>query len=90
MTRVDLYAVIIEGAIERLRPKMMTVVAIMAEPSRSCGALAPAPGSAAHCVPMIGDIVSSTILTQIVILAVYALVRVRPGTWLGVPATAAK
>ena len=29
-TRDDLYAAIMEGAVERVRPKMMTVVAIMA------------------------------------------------------------
>jgi Cu(I)/Ag(I) efflux system membrane protein CusA/SilA len=30
LTRVDLYEAIMEGAVERVRPKMMTVVAIVA------------------------------------------------------------
>jgi Cu(I)/Ag(I) efflux system membrane protein CusA/SilA len=30
LTRSDLYAAVMEGAVERVRPKMMTVVAIMA------------------------------------------------------------
>ena len=67
---------IIEGAAERVRPKMMTVVAIMA-------GLLPilwSHGTGSEvmqriAVPMIGGMVSSTILTLIVIPAVYALVK---------------
>ena len=40
-TRDDLYAAIMKGAVERVRPKMMTVAAIMAGSCRSCGATAP-------------------------------------------------
>jgi Cu(I)/Ag(I) efflux system membrane protein CusA/SilA len=76
VTRADLYAAIIEGAVERVRPKMMTVVAIMA-------GLLPilwSHGTGSEvmqriAVPMIGGMVSSTILTLIVIPAVYALVK---------------
>ncbi|HEX6118569.1 MAG TPA: efflux RND transporter permease subunit [Dongiaceae bacterium] len=76
LTREDLYAAIIEGAVERVRPKMMTVVAIMA-------GLLPilwSHGTGSEvmqriAVPMIGGMVSSTILTLIVIPAVYALVK---------------
>jgi Cu(I)/Ag(I) efflux system membrane protein CusA/SilA len=76
LTRADLYAAIIEGAVERVRPKMMTVVAIMA-------GLLPimwSHGTGSEvmqriAVPMIGGMVSSTILTLIVIPAVYALVK---------------
>ena len=37
-TRADLYEAIMIGAVERVRPKMMTVVAIMAGLCPSCGA----------------------------------------------------
>ncbi len=64
------------GAVERVRPKMMTVVAIM-------GGLVPilwSTGSGSEimqriAVPMIGGMVSSTALTLAVIPAVYALVK---------------
>ncbi len=76
VTRRDLYGAIIEGAVERVRPKMMTVVAIMA-------GLLPilwSHGTGSEvmqriAVPMIGGMVSSTVLTLIVIPAVYALVK---------------
>jgi Cu(I)/Ag(I) efflux system membrane protein CusA/SilA len=75
-TRLDLHAAIIEGAVERVRPKMMTVVAIMA-------GLLPilwSEGTGSEvmrriAVPMIGGMLSSTVLTLIVIPAVYALVH---------------
>ena len=67
---------IIAGAVERVRPKMMTVVAIMAGLLPilwSVGA-----GSEVMrriAVPMIGGMVSSTVLTLIVIPAIYGLVK---------------
>ncbi|MEQ1613565.1 MAG: CusA/CzcA family heavy metal efflux RND transporter [Hyphomicrobiaceae bacterium] len=72
----DLHAAIMEGAVERVRPKMMTVVAIMA-------GLLPilwSHGAGSEvmqriAVPMIGGMVSSTLLTLIVIPAIYALVK---------------
>ncbi|HMM92745.1 efflux RND transporter permease subunit, partial [Bradyrhizobium sp.] len=76
LTRSDLYEAIMEGAVERVRPKMMTVVAIMAgllPIMWSTGA-----GSEIMqriAVPMIGGMVSSTLLTLIVIPAIYALVK---------------
>jgi Cu(I)/Ag(I) efflux system membrane protein CusA/SilA len=77
-TRADLDAAIMVGAVERVRPKMMTVVAIMA-------GLMPilwAHGTGSEvmsriAVPMIGGMVSSTILTLVVIPAVYALINGR-------------
>jgi len=81
----DLYGAVMEGAVERVRPKMMTVVAIMAgllpilwgtgTGSEVMGRIA---------APMVGGMVSSTILTLAVIPAIYALVmqwrlRTRPG-----------
>jgi copper/silver efflux system protein len=76
LTRVDLYDAIMEGAVERVRPKMMTVVAIMA-------GLLPimwSTGTGSEimqriAVPMIGGMVSSTALTLIVIPAIYGLVK---------------
>jgi copper/silver efflux system protein len=75
-TREDLYAAIMSGAVERVRPKMMTVCAIMA-------GLLPimwSHGTGAEvmqriAVPMIGGMVSSTLLTLIVIPAIYAVVK---------------
>jgi Cu(I)/Ag(I) efflux system membrane protein CusA/SilA len=75
-THDDLYAAIMSGAVERVRPKMMTVAAIMA-------GLLPimwSHGTGAEvmqriAVPMIGGMVSSTVLTLVVIPAIYALVK---------------
>ncbi len=76
LDRADLRAAIVEGAVERVRPKMMTVTAIMA-------GLLPilwSTGTGSEvmqriAVPMIGGIVSSTFLTLLVIPALYALVK---------------
>lgn len=65
---------IMEGAVQRVRPKMMTVAAIM-------GGLLPlmwATGTGADIMkriaaPMIGGMVSSTVLILLVIPALYAL-----------------
>ena len=70
----DLYHAIIEGAVNRVRPKMMTVLAIMA-------GLIPimwGTGTGSQVMkriaaPMIGGMVTSTILTLIVIPAIYEL-----------------
>jgi len=75
-TREDLRAAIMAGAVERVRPKMMTVTAIIA-------GLLPilwSHGTGSElmqriAVPMIGGMVSSTILTLIVIPAVYGLIK---------------
>jgi Cu(I)/Ag(I) efflux system membrane protein CusA/SilA len=73
---VDLYQAIMEGAVERVRPKMMTVVAIMA-------GLLPimwTTGTGSEVMrriaaPMVGGMVSSVFLTLIVIPAIYGLVK---------------
>ncbi|NKN10696.1 CusA/CzcA family heavy metal efflux RND transporter [Rhizobium laguerreae] len=75
-SKLDLNRAIMVGAVERVRPKMMTVVAIMA-------GLVPIlwrTGTGSEimqriAVPMIGGMVSSTLLTLIVIPAVYGLVK---------------
>ena len=76
LSRTDLRAAIMEGAVERVRPKMMTVVAIMA-------GLLPIMWSSGTgsdimqriAVPMIGGMISSTLLTLIVIPAIFGLVK---------------
>src|SRR5438128_1156226 len=75
-TRDDLRAAIMAGAVERVRPKMMTVTAIIAGLlpilwSRGTGAEL----MQRIAVPMIGGMVSSTVLTLMVIPAVYGLVK---------------
>jgi Cu(I)/Ag(I) efflux system membrane protein CusA/SilA len=75
-TSADLYHAIMEGAVERVRPKMMTVVAIMA-------GLLPIMWSSGTgsevmsriAAPMVGGMISSTVLTLGVIPAIYALVK---------------
>ncbi len=75
-TRGDLNDAIMLGAVERVRPKMMTVIAIMA-------GLIPilwSTGTGSEvmqriAVPMIGGMVSSTLLTLIVIPAIYAWIK---------------
>ncbi len=77
--RADLESAIMDGAVERVRPKLMTVAAIIA-------GLLPilwSNGTGADvmqriAVPMIGGMVTSTILTLLVIPAVYALVKSAP------------
>lgn len=78
VTERDIRDAIMEGAVERVRPKMMTVCAIMA-------GLLPILWSAGTgsevmrriAVPMVGGMISSTLLTLIVIPAIYALVKGR-------------
>jgi len=72
----NLYAAVMEGAVERVRPKMMTVVSTMA-------GLLPimwVTGTGSEVMrriaaPMIGGMVSSTVLTLVVIPALYAIVK---------------
>ncbi|MCX7093384.1 MAG: efflux RND transporter permease subunit [Methylobacter sp.] len=72
-TEDDLYSALMDGAAERLRPKIMTVTAIMA-------GLLPilwSTGTGSEVMrriaaPMVGGMVSSTLLTLIVIPALYA------------------
>ena len=78
VTRDNLRGAIMEGAVERVRPKVMTVAAIMA-------GLLPILWSAGTgsevmqriAVPMIGGMISSTVLTLLVIPAIFALVKGR-------------
>jgi Cu(I)/Ag(I) efflux system membrane protein CusA/SilA len=70
-----------EGAAGRVRPKMMTVLAIMA------GLLPILWGTGTGsevmkriALPMVGGMISSALLTLLVIPAIYALVKVRETT----------
>ena len=72
----DVYDAVMQGAVGRVRPKIMTVVAIMA------GLLPIMWGSGTGsevmrriAAPMVGGMISSTILTLVVIPAIYALVK---------------
>ena len=75
-TRTDLHEAIMLGAVERVRPKMMTVIAITA-------GLLPimwSTGTGSEvmqriAVPMIGGMISSTLLTLVVIPAIYGLIK---------------
>ena len=76
VTVSDLYDAVMEGGVERVRPKMMTVTAIMA------GLLPIMWGSGAGAsvmkriaAPMIGGMISSTVLTLLVIPAIYSLLK---------------
>ena len=76
VSRRDLADAIMVGAVDRVRPKIMTVVAIMA-------GLLPimwSTGTGSEimqriAVPMIGGMVSSTLLTLVVIPAIFGLVK---------------
>ncbi len=76
LTTDEINAAVVEGAVERVRPKFMTVTAIMA-------GLLPIMWSAGAgseimqriAVPMIGGMVSSTVLTLVVIPAIYSLAK---------------
>jgi Cu(I)/Ag(I) efflux system membrane protein CusA/SilA len=75
-TAVDLNMAIMRGAVERVRPKMMTVVAIMA------GLLPILWGTGTGsevmrriAAPMVGGMISSAVLTLLVIPVIYALLK---------------
>jgi len=72
----DLYEAVMAGAVERVRPKMMTTITVIA-------GLLPimwSTGTGSEVMrriaaPMVGGMVSSTILTLLVIPAIYAVVK---------------
>jgi Cu(I)/Ag(I) efflux system membrane protein CusA/SilA len=78
VSAADLYDAVVAGAVLRVRPKMMTVLAILA-------GLLPimwSHGTGAEVMrriaaPMVGGMVSAAVLTLLVIPAIYALVRGR-------------
>jgi Cu(I)/Ag(I) efflux system membrane protein CusA/SilA len=77
-TMAELYDAVMHGAVERVRPKIMTVVTTIA-------ALAPVMWSTGTgseimrriAAPMVGGMVSSTVLTLVVIPALYSIVLQR-------------
>jgi Cu(I)/Ag(I) efflux system membrane protein CusA/SilA len=88
----DLHGAVMEGAVERVRPKMMTVVAIIAGLLPILwGAGAGASVMKRIAAPMVGGMVSSAVLTLVVIPAVYSLWReweMRRTPWTAPPADA--
>ncbi len=78
VVRKDIDAAVVHGAVERVRPKLMTVTAIMA-------GLLPilwSQGTGADVMkriaaPMVGGMVTSTVLTLLVIPAIYSLWKER-------------
>ena len=82
LTQLDLQRAIMEGAVERVRPKMMTVAAIMAGLvpilwSHGIGSEV----TQRIAVPMIGGMLTSTALTLLVIPVLFALIhRANPPT----------
>ena len=78
MTRADILQAIMVGAVERVRPKMMTVTAIIA-------GLLPilwSTGTGSElmrriAMPMVGGMVSSAVLTLVVVPVIYAAVAER-------------
>lgn len=76
LTETDLYSALMTGAAERLRPKIMTVTAIMA----GLWPILWRTGTGSEVMrriaaPMVGGMVSSTLLTLVVIPALYALCK---------------
>jgi len=74
----DVHAAVMHGAVERVRPKVMTVVTTIA----ALGPIMWATGTGSEVMrriaaPMVGGMVSSTILTLVVIPAIYAMVLQR-------------
>ncbi|HSA55439.1 MAG TPA: efflux RND transporter permease subunit, partial [Gemmatimonadaceae bacterium] len=74
----DLYEAVIAGAVDRVRPKVMTTAAIMAGLLPILwGAGAGASVMKRIAAPMVGGMITSTMLTLLVIPAVYSLWRER-------------
>ena len=77
----DVYSAVMEGAVERVRPKMMTVASTM------IGLLPILWGTGAGAsvmkriaAPMVGGMVSSTVLTLLVVPAIWSLLKQREVT----------
>jgi Cu(I)/Ag(I) efflux system membrane protein CusA/SilA len=81
-TQHDLFHAITEGAVQRVRPKLMTVSCIL----MGLVPLMWAHGSGADVMrriaaPMIGGVITSSILTLEIVPAIYSLWRGRSVTW---------
>jgi|WetSurMetagenome_2_1015567.scaffolds.fasta_scaffold00410_23 copper/silver efflux system protein len=75
-TAKDLQTAIMHGAVERVRPKMMTVVAIMAGLLPILWGTGTGSEVMRHiAAPMVGGMISSAALTLLVIPAIYALIK---------------
>jgi len=81
-TQHDLFRAITEGAVQRVRPKLMTVMCIL----MGLLPLMWAHGAGADVMrriaaPMIGGVITSSILTLEIVPAIYSLWRGRSVTW---------
>lgn len=77
-TRKDLYAAVVHGAVERVRPKLMTVMTtIMGLLPIMWGHGTGSQVMKRIAAPMVGGLITSTILTLVVIPAIYYLWRGR-------------
>jgi Cu(I)/Ag(I) efflux system membrane protein CusA/SilA len=81
-TQHDLFHAITEGAVQRVRPKLMTVMCIL----MGLVPLMWAHGAGADVMrriaaPMIGGVITSSILTLEIVPAIYSLWRGRSVTW---------
>jgi Cu(I)/Ag(I) efflux system membrane protein CusA/SilA len=75
-TAADLYQAVLEGAVERVRPKLMTVATtVIGLLPIMLGTGTGASMMKRIAAPMVGGMISSTLLTLVVIPAVYSLWR---------------
>jgi Cu(I)/Ag(I) efflux system membrane protein CusA/SilA len=75
----DLYAAVKEGAVQRIRPKIMTVCAILLACSQSCGADDPGGRRCdeTHRRPMIGGVLTSAILELLIYPVIFVIWKKR-------------
>jgi len=79
----DLFAAIMYGAVQRVRPKMMTVMCIlMGLLPIMWGTGAGADVMKRIAAPMVGGIVTSAILTLLIVPAIYSLYKQRTVRWM--------
>ncbi len=77
-TRLDLHGAIVHGAVERVRPKLMTVTTtIMGLLPIMWGHGTGSQVMKRIAAPMVGGLITSTVLTLVVIPAIYYLWRGR-------------
>jgi len=73
-TTKDLYDAVIEGAVQRVRPKIMTVLTTIVGLLPLMWAAGPGADVGKRiAAPMVGGMVTSTILTLVIIPAIYML-----------------
>src|SRR5258707_13066468 len=78
LTEVDIHEAAIEGAVHRLRPKLMTVSAVLASliPILWASGIG-SDGIKANAAPMVGGMVSSTIYSLILVSVFFLFLKVQ-------------